>query len=204
MIRVVKKVFCKQFCFIGCYRFVKLRRYSRFTFIENTIINLSKETRAKLLGSDRRFCFISISKCSSFMSPFATIICLSEPYLRLRFVLVVQAKVISMTYDSSISSWKPRKLMRLDLISTISDIYIHLKLGPLAEFGINSRNTELKDILSWNISQMITKTVQITTRIAKCCPMKRSIPFLSLKESHDQQHGETTTWSEFPNGGNLR
>ena len=37
----------------------KQRRYSRFTFVENAIKNLPEVSRAKFLGNDRLFCFIS-------------------------------------------------------------------------------------------------------------------------------------------------
>ena len=51
-IRVQRKIFSKQFCFIRCRRQhlwpVEKRRYSRFTFIENTISNSPEVTRASL------------------------------------------------------------------------------------------------------------------------------------------------------------
>ena len=55
-------------------------RSSRFTFDENTISNLPKVPRAKFLGSNGLFCFISICKLGSFKNPFATITSLSELY----------------------------------------------------------------------------------------------------------------------------
>ena len=55
--------------------------------------------------------------------------------------------------------------MRLDLIFSMRDIYINSNLNPFTKFTSSSRSTEFKDILSWNISQMITKTVPISTRI---------------------------------------
>ena len=79
---------------------------SRFTFAENTISNLPKVLRAKFLGSDRLFCFISVCKFDSLKNPFARITSLSELYLRIRrFILLVQMKkVISMNYGSSTNS----------------------------------------------------------------------------------------------------
>ena len=56
------------------------RRYSRFTFVENTIGNSPKVTSVKFLGSNGLFCFISISKFGSFKNPFAKITSLSELY----------------------------------------------------------------------------------------------------------------------------
>ena len=70
---------------------------------------IAEVTRAKFLGSNGLFCFISICKFSSFKNPFATITSLSEVYVRFRrFIpLVGTKKVISMSYGSSISSRKP-------------------------------------------------------------------------------------------------
>ena len=84
---------------------LRTRRYSRFTFVENTISNSPKVPRAKFLGSDGLFCFSSIYKFGSFKNPFAMITSLSELYFRLRrFILFVQTKkVISMNYGSSTS-----------------------------------------------------------------------------------------------------
>ena len=61
--------------------------------------------------------------------------------------------------------------------------YIHnSNLKPLTEFTSNRRNTEFKDILSWNISQMITKTIPISKRIDINYAMKQGIPILCLSE----------------------
>ena len=54
-------------------------------------------------------------------------------------------------------------------------IYINYKLNPLTKFTSSNRSTEFKDILPWNISQMITKTVPISTRVVISNAMKRSI-----------------------------
>ena len=42
------------------------------------------------------------------------------------------------------------------------DIYINSNLNPLLKFTSSSK---FKDILPWNISQIITKTIPISTRI---------------------------------------
>ena len=78
----------------------------RLTFVENTIGNSPKVPRAKFLGSDGLFCFISICKFGSFKNPFAAIASLSELYCRFRrFIFLMQTeKVISMNYGSSTSS----------------------------------------------------------------------------------------------------
>ena len=121
-------------------------------------------------------CFISICKPGSFKNPFATITSLSELSFRSRrFILLVQTKkVISMDYGSCTSSWKPRRLARLDLILTMRDICINSNMNPLTTFTSSSRSIEFKDILPWNISQMILKTVPIRTRIVISYAMKWS------------------------------
>ena len=100
--------------------------------------------------------FISIWKFVSFKKSFSTITSLSELYFRFRtFILLVQTKkVISMNYGSSTSSWKTWRWVRLDLIITVRDI--NSNLNPLTKFTSSSRSIQFKDILPWNISQMIT------------------------------------------------
>ena len=110
------------------------------------------------------FCFISIHKVGNFKIAFAMITSLSELCLSFRrFILLVQMKkVISMNYGSSASSWKLWRWVRLDLIFTIRDIYINFNLTLFTKFT-SSRSTEFKDILPWDISQMIKKTFPIST-----------------------------------------
>ena len=139
--------------------------------------NSPKVPRAKFLGSNGLFCFISICKLGSFKNPFATITSLSELYLRIRrfFSLVQTKKVISMNYGSSTSNWKPWRWVRLDLIFSMRDMYINSNLSPLVKLTSSSRSTKFKDILSWNISQMIMKTVPISLRIVISYAMKWAI-----------------------------
>ena len=106
--------------------------------------------------------------------------------------------MISMNYGSSTSSWKPWRWVRLDLILTMRDIYINSNLNPLTKFTSSSRSTKLKDILPWNISQMIMKTIPISTRIVISYAMKWGIPFEFIGKLMET---ETIIWSEFPNGG---
>ena len=87
-IRVFENVFRTQFCFIRYRRqhlqAAEWRRYSRFTFVENSISNLPQVLRAKFMRGDRLFCFISICKFGSFKIPFAS---LSGLYFRFwRFI----------------------------------------------------------------------------------------------------------------------
>ena len=157
---------------------VEQRRYSRFTFVESTIGNFPNILRAKFLGSDGLFCFTSICKFGSFKNPFATITSLSELYFRIRrFILLVQTKkVISMNYGSSASSWKPWRRVRLYLRLLMRDIYISSNLNTLTKFTSSSRSTKSKDILPWNISQMITNTIPNRSRIVISYVMKQGIP----------------------------
>ena len=79
-----------------------------------------------------------------------------------------------MRYNSSTNSWKPWRCMRCNLIFTVRDIYINFNPDPLRW---SSRSTKFKDIFPWNISQMITKTIPINSRIVISCAMKSGIPF---------------------------
>ena len=84
-------------------------------------------------------------------------------------------KVISMNDGSSTSSWKPWRWVRLDLTFSMRDIYINSDLNSLTKLTSSSRSSELKDILSWNISQMITNTIPISTRIVISYAIKQGI-----------------------------
>ena len=124
---------------------------SRFIFADNTIGNSPEVPRTKFLGSDPLFRFRSICKFGSFKNPF------------------------SMNYGSSTSSWKQWRWVKIDLIVSMRDIYINSNLNPLTKLT-SSRNTEFKDIVPCKISQMITKTVLINTRIVISYAMKWCIP----------------------------
>ena len=71
-----------------------------------TLSNLPKVLRAKFLGSNGLFCFISICEFGSFKNSFATVTSLSELYFIFRrFILLVQMKkVVFMNSGSSTSS----------------------------------------------------------------------------------------------------
>ena len=66
--------------------------------------------------------------------------------------------------------------MRPDLILTMRDIYINSNQNPLTGFTSSRRGTVFKNIFPWNISQMITKTILISTRIVVSYAIKWSIP----------------------------
>ena len=96
-----------------------------------------------------------------------------------------QKKVISMNYGSSISNWKQWRWLRFDLIFSMRNIYINSNLNPLTKLTSSNRSTELKDILPWNISQMITKTIPISMGIVINYAMKQSMES-QWKLRHDQ------------------
>ena len=58
------------------------------------------------------------------------------------------------------------------------DTFTNSNLGLLIKLRRRrrSRTNEFKDVLSWNISQMITMTIPISTRIIKKQAKKGSIP----------------------------
>ena len=65
--------------------------------------------------------------------------------------------------------------MRLDLIFSMRDKCINFNLNPLRKFMSSSRSTKFKDILPWNISLMITKTIPISIGIVISYVMKGGI-----------------------------
>ena len=67
--------------------------------------------------------------------------------------------------------------MRFDLIFIMRDIYIDCNLNALTISTSNSRSTKSEDFLLWNISQVITKTISISTRIVISYAVKRGVPF---------------------------
>ena len=67
--------------------------------------------------------------------------------------------------------------MRFDLILTMRDINIKSNLYSLTKFTTSGRSAEFEDILPWNFSQMITKTIPISTRIVINHAVKQGILF---------------------------
>ena len=60
----------------------------------------------------------------------------------------------------------------------------------LTKFSFSSKNTLFKAVFPWNISQMITKTVPISTRITISCAVKRCIHFWLWKKK--KENGENS------------
>ena len=147
--------------------------------LSRTLLAIYQKSQAKFLGSNEFFRFISICKFGSLKNPFAMITSLSEPFFRIRrLILLVQTKkVISMNYGSSTSSWKPWRWVRLHLILSVRDIYVSSNLDPLTKFTSGSRSTKFKDINLSNIFQMIRKTITVSSRIVISYVMKWGISF---------------------------
>ena len=127
-----------------------------------------KIPRAKFLGSDGLFCFSSIANLA------ASRTLLQRLLACLNFTIDSEdLLVISINYGSSTSCWKTTEMSEVwpDTYELISS-----NLNPLTKFT-SSRSTEFKDILPWNISQMITKTIPISTKIVISHAMKQGILF---------------------------
>ena len=114
------------------------------------------------------------------------------------FILLTKTKeAIFMGYSSSTSSWKPYRLLILDLIFMIRDMCINFILNPLTKFTTSSsRGINFTDILPWKISLMITKIVSINRRIITICTIKRSIPFESEEKPMKTEPKTLITISE--------
>ena len=105
--------------------------------------------------------------------------------------------MISMSYGTSKSSRKSWRWMKLDQIFTMRDIIHQFQPWQPIKFSTSSRGTEFKDILPWNISQMITKTVTINTRIVIGCAMKRDIPFWVWRKINGNWENNTIRVSQW-------
>ena len=75
---------------------------------------------------------------------------------------------------------------------SMRDIYNNSNLNPPTKFTSSSWRTKFKEILPWNISQMITKTIPLRTRVIISYAMKQhSVVNLiesqwKLRQEHDQ------------------
>ena len=93
---------------------------------------------------------------------------------------------------------KPWRWERLDLV-LLMRIYINSNLNPITKFTSSSRSTEFKDILPWNISKMITKTITISLRIVLSNLMKRGIPlsiWWKVNRNWDNNMIRNSQWRE--------
>ena len=83
--------------------------------------------------------------------------------------------MISVSYGSNTSSWKPWRWVRLGLIFTMRDVYINSNLNPLTKF--TTTTTKFEDTLPWIISQVITNIILISTIIVISYAIKLGILF---------------------------
>ena len=136
-----------------------MRRYSRFT-LKALLAVCQKSRESSCWEVIDSFVFLAYASLAASRTLLQWL--LACFYFRFRgFIMLLQTKkVIPMKYGSSISSWKPWKWVRVDLILTMRDVYIKSNLNRLKKFTSSSRSTEFKDILPWNIIQLITKTAQ--------------------------------------------
>ena len=136
------------------------------------------------LESDSVFYFNRISKFDSLKNPFAMITSLSEFHFRCRSALIRQYNcdflhIIFLTDDKwlkelmssgrSTNDWKSLGWMRLELIFPMRDIYINSILDSVTKINSSSRRTKFKDILPWNIYQIITNSVIISAKVEQDC-----------------------------------
>ena len=143
-----------------------------------TLVAIHQKSRepsfSEVMNSFVLLVYASLAASRTFSNDYYT-----KLYFRFRwFILLVQTKkMISMNYGSNTSCWKPWRLVTFDLILTMRDIYTNSNLNPLTKFTSSSRSIESKDIFLRYISQIITKTIPISTRIVINYAMKRGILF---------------------------
>ena len=70
---------------------------------------------------------------------------------------------------------------------TMRDICINSNLNPLIKFTSSSRSNEFKDILLWNISQMIMKTIPISMGIVISYRIEWGIRFEFIGKSMETE-----------------
>ena len=142
MIRVLRKLFSKQFCFIRFRRQPEDNTsgpLNRRDIADLTLLRTLLAIRQK--SREPRFWEV----IDSFVLLAHASLAASRNLLQLsfrirRFVLLVQTKkVISMNYDSITSSWKSWRWVRIDLIFSMRDIYINANLNPFTKFTSSSR-----------------------------------------------------------------
>ena len=157
-------------------------RFSRLTFVQNNISNSRKFMRAWFLGKDR---LCSISKFGSIKNPLISL------YMQKIYSVVQKKEVITMSHGSSTSCWKAAENHGHEwrLAWYLWWGYMHqVQPETIHKINCQQKKSKFKDIFPWNISQMITKTILIITRIV--IRWKEESTF-GLKESqlkliHDQ------------------
>ena len=91
-------------------------------------------------------------------------------------------------------------MMNETWLGTSYEGYIYINSNLNTEFTKSSRRNKFKYILPCNISQVITKNVPISTRIAKIYSIKwGTLLWIWWKVNGNWN----TTWSDVPNGGKV-
>ena len=93
---------------------------------------------------------------------------------------IIPKETISMSMEAAQAALKPWRWMRLNLIFTMCGIYINSDQNPRTKFGSSYRSTKFKDILPWNITQMIPKTTAVSKRIAVSCAMTTILTVITV------------------------
>ena len=176
-----QEVFNKQFCFIRCRRqqlqAVEKRRYSTFTLLKSLLAICQKSWEPSFWEVIDPFVLLAYASLTA-----------SRPFLQWLLACV------NFTLDSEDIScwWKWKEWFLWAMVVAKVDEnhredwglnwylqwYIHqFQPNPPTKFTSNSRSTEFKDILWWNISQLIPKTVSSSMRIVISYAMKWGIPF---------------------------
>ena len=156
-----------------------------------TLLAIHQKSREPNFWEVMDSCFISTCNFGSFKNPFATITSLSELYFTIRrFIILVQKKkwflwpmVAAQGAENNGDEWGLTWYF-------LWGIYINSNLNQLTKFTSSSRSTKFKDILPWNISQMITKTPNQHKISHKLCD-EMEHPIVNLMESQwklRQQH----------------
>ena len=100
------------------------------------------------------------------------------------------AVTAAQTVENHRDEWDLNWYLQLRIFTSIPTWTTHTK------FSSSSRRTKFKAILLWNLNQMITKTVAISTRIVISCTMKRGIPFWVWREFNGDWDNDMITISQ--------
>ena len=156
-------------CWIDC----------RLTFVENTIGNSPKVLTAKFLGNNGSFVILAYASLAASRTLLQQLLAclnftlesedLSLWYKRKKWFLwiIVAAQAAENYGDEWRLTWY--------FLWGIYTLYIHSNPNPLTKFTSSSKTNKFKDILPWNISEMIMKSIPISTRIVIGNAIKQGI-----------------------------
>ena len=157
----LEKFSASKYCFIRCriqhLQAVEYRKYSRFTFFENTIHQKSRKPSFwEVIQSFVLLAFARFVASRTLLQWLVT--CLNLALDADFTILLVKAKT---DFHELWQQHKQLKIMQTseDWPDIYDDEYI------LITFFSSSRSAKFKNILSWNISQMVMKAFPSSTRI---------------------------------------